>query len=324
GLPKVPLDGELWIDRKAFQKTVSIVRRQDKNLQWESVRYLVFDAPAMTTPFEERIQFLVEQYRAWKNEYVQLHDHQVCKGISHLREELSRIKELGGEGLMLRQPGSSYVAGRSSTLLKVKTFHDDEATVIGHEPGKGRHKGRLGALLVKLSNGKEFSVGTGFSDKQRESPPVVGSLIQFRYQELSDAGIPRFPSFVGQRLDIDTSNVGTSKVDTSTTVMAKSSSKSVAKKPDVTKKPAERIVVSEASNNVAPRYFELVEGASSKFWEIKLDGSDVTTRWGRIGTDGQSKTKSFASPDKAQVEYDKLLKEKTGKGYIAVTLVSNP
>jgi DNA ligase 1 len=97
---------------------------------------------------------------------------------------------------MLRQPASKYVAGRSATLLKVKTFHDAEAIVIRHEPGKGRHKGRLGALTVQLPNGKEFSVGTGFSDRDREQPPAIGTRITFRYQELSDAGIPRFPSFV--------------------------------------------------------------------------------------------------------------------------------
>ena len=44
-LPTTPLDGELWIDRKKFQRTVSIVRRQDKPDLWNEVRFLVFDAP---------------------------------------------------------------------------------------------------------------------------------------------------------------------------------------------------------------------------------------------------------------------------------------
>ena len=102
---------------------------------------------------------------------------------------------------MLRQPGSRYEAGRSNTLLKVKTFHDAEATVLEHLPGAGRHKGRLGALLVALSNGKQFSVGTGFTDAQRGQPPAIGGVITFRYQELTDGGVPRFPSFVRIRTD---------------------------------------------------------------------------------------------------------------------------
>ena len=113
-----------------------------------------------------------------------------------MRQELSRIESIGGEGLMLREPGSRYEVGRSTTLLKIKTFHDAEAIVIAHQDGKGRHKGRLGALVVKLADGTEFSIGTGISDKDRERPIAIGSQVTFRYQELTDGGVPRFPSFV--------------------------------------------------------------------------------------------------------------------------------
>ena len=47
GLPDVPLDGELWIGRKAFQRTVGIVRRQDRTELWKEVTFVVFDAPAL-------------------------------------------------------------------------------------------------------------------------------------------------------------------------------------------------------------------------------------------------------------------------------------
>ncbi|MCA9110355.1 MAG: DNA ligase [Planctomycetaceae bacterium] len=195
-LPKTPLDGELWMDRKAFQKTVSIVRRQDKSDQWKQIRYVLFDAPAMEATFEERLQFVEETVADAGADFVQALEHLRCETIKHLRKELERIESLGGEGLMLREPGSKYESGRSTSLLKVKTFHDAEAVVVDHVAGKGRHKGRMGALVVQLDDGTEFSVGTGFTDKQRQSPPDVGTTITFRYQELSDSGTPRFPSFV--------------------------------------------------------------------------------------------------------------------------------
>jgi DNA ligase-1 len=197
GLPRgVPLDGELWIGRKAFQKTMSIVRRQDGTEQWQQVRYLVFDAPAADDPFEARLKFVRDLFQGAKLPYASVLKQQRCRGLDHLRSELRRIDELGGEGVMLRQPGSLYEPRRSRTLLKVKWFVDAEARVVGHQPGKGRHKGRLGALLVELSDGARFAVGTGFTDAQREQPPPIGSTITFRYQELSDGGIPRFPTFV--------------------------------------------------------------------------------------------------------------------------------
>ncbi len=64
-----------------------------------------------------------------------------------------------------------------------------------------------------------------------------------------------------------------------------------------------------------PRY-EFKEGSSSKFWEITLSGNTFTTRWGRIGTDGQEKTQTFGTPAEAQKEHDKLVREKEKKGYV--------
>ena len=71
-----------------------------------------------------------------------------------------------GEGVILRAAGSAYEAGRSSTLLKVKTFHDAEARVVAHVAGRGKHKGRLGALAAELRDGTRFNIGTGFSDEE--------------------------------------------------------------------------------------------------------------------------------------------------------------
>ncbi|HEX4608084.1 MAG TPA: DNA ligase [Urbifossiella sp.] len=295
GLPAVPLDGELWVARKAFQRTVGIVRRQDKPDIWTEVRFLVFDAPAAGGPFEDRVAFLRDGFAGWGAKYTALHGHQLCRGVDHLREELTRVEGLGGEGLMLREPGSKYEAGRSGTLLKVKSFRDDEAAVMGHEPGKGRHAGRLGALTVRLASGKVFSVGTGFTDRERQSPPPVGATITFRYQELTDAGVPRFPSYIGLRTD----------------------GAVVAPPPSATPTtpPAAAVAVSLPAGGLAKRYFELNEDGAAKFWEVWTEGSDLTTRWGRIGTTGQQKTKTFGTPEKAVAESDKLVAEKTGKGY---------
>jgi DNA ligase 1 len=199
GLPAIALDGELWIGRKAFQRTVGIVRRQDKTDLWKQVRYVAFDAPDVDSAFEGRLAAIRAHISRNSPPYLAAHEHTICTGLDHLRAELARIEALGGEGLMLRQPESRYEVGRSVTLLKVKNFRDAEARVVEHLKGSGRHKGRLGALLVELPDGTRFSVGTGFSDAERGAPPPVGSLITFRYQELSEGGVPRFPSYVRVR-----------------------------------------------------------------------------------------------------------------------------
>jgi len=201
-LPRVSLDGELWLARKAFQRTVGIVRRHDGSEHWHEIRFLVFDAPHVDEPFERRLRYLQDCFAEHRPLHAELVAQQRCRGTNHLHAELDRLCALGGEGLMLRQPGSPYAAGRSATLLKVKRFHDAEARVVAHLPGTGRHRGRLGALLVELPNRITFAVGTGLTDAQREQPPAIGSLITFRYQELTDRGVPRFPSFESERPDL--------------------------------------------------------------------------------------------------------------------------
>jgi predicted DNA-binding WGR domain protein len=63
------------------------------------------------------------------------------------------------------------------------------------------------------------------------------------------------------------------------------------------------------------RRFEFREGKSSKFWEIAVNGHEHTVRFGRIGSNGQSQTKSFPSASAAQNDADRLIAEKKRKGY---------
>jgi DNA ligase-1 len=298
-LPKTPLDGELWGGRKLFQRTVGIVKRQDRSPLWKELLYVVFDAPSREGAFEERIAHC-ESVLGSSATYARVHTHVPCRGLDHLREELARVESLGGEGLMARKPKSRYEAGRSSTLLKVKTFKDAEARVVGHVPGAGRHKGRLGALLVELADGTRFNVGTGLSDREREDPPEVGALVTFRYQELSDGGVPRFPSFVAERFD------------------ASGPSALSGEKPQ---RKGRRFEISgkDTLEEVDMARYEFIEGTSKKFWEIALRGTSFTTTFGRIGTDGQTSTKDYDSKEQAKKEYDKLIAEKTKKGYELVS-----
>ena len=65
-------------------------------------------------------------------------------------------------------------------------------------------------------------------------------------------------------------------------------------------------------------YLELSEegGGSHKFYEVSISGSSVTVRYGRIGTEGQTQTRSFADATAAAKHAEKLIGEKTKKGYV--------
>lgn len=66
---------------------------------------------------------------------------------------------------------------------------------------------------------------------------------------------------------------------------------------------------------MSSRYFEFVGGNSAKFWEVGVRGSQVTVRYGRIGTQGQTLNKQFDDPGMADRHVQKLIAQKRAKGY---------
>ncbi|HEX8987893.1 MAG TPA: DNA ligase, partial [Rhodocyclaceae bacterium] len=85
--------------------------------------------------------------------------------------------------------------GRSGDLFKLKPWRDAEAMVVGYEPGRGRLAGKVGALRLLTEDGKLFRVGSGLSDAVRNTPPALGAIVVYRFQELTRDGIPRFPRY---------------------------------------------------------------------------------------------------------------------------------
>ncbi|XP_064610647.1 uncharacterized protein LOC135474904 isoform X2 [Liolophura sinensis] len=204
GLPAdMTLDGELFGGRGKFQSTVSIVKTADSP-EWKKLTYQVFDVPCSgSLPFEKRMEKVKKYFDENSAPSVIVVTQTKCKGGTNLQGELERIIALGGEGVMIRQPGSQYEHRRSHTLLKYKKFYDAEARVIGHETGKGRNAGRCGALRCEMACGKKFSCGSGLSDQDRNKPPKIGSIITYKFQEYTNDGIPRFPTYLGVRIDLN-------------------------------------------------------------------------------------------------------------------------
>lgn len=204
GWPAVALDGELWIGRGRFEDTVSTVRQQlPDESAWRRIRFMLFDLPEHPGVFSERLVALQALVNAVNQPWLQTVEQ--VRGSTHaaLMQQLDQVVRAGGEGLMLHRAQALYRAQRSDDLLKVKTHEDAEARVIGHEPGKGRLAGMVGALLVETGDGIRFRLGSGLSDTLRQNPPPVGSWVTYRYRGTHDSGLPRFATLVRVRSDAD-------------------------------------------------------------------------------------------------------------------------
>jgi len=202
GFPAQPLDGELWIGHDRFDALSGTVRKIDPvDAEWRQVRYLIFELPGAASSFTDRIgqmqQLVALAGVSWLQAVAQVR----VANKAELRQRMESVVRAGGEGLMLHRADAPYLTGRSDALLKLKPWHDTEAVVVGHTPGKGKYQGMTGALQMEMPDGKRFRIGSGLSDALRRQPPPIGTRITYRYQHLTKNGLPRFPRYLRVRED---------------------------------------------------------------------------------------------------------------------------
>ena len=199
-LPSTALDGELWLDHGRFDELSGLVRKGvAADADWHAVQYMIFDLPGAQGTFGERVDriksVVAQAQKLWLQAVVQ----QRVTDATELQNVLKQTSQAGGEGLVLHRANALWAPGRSDALLKFKLAPDEDARVVGHLPGKGRHLGKLGAVLLELPDGQRFALGTGFSDAQRANPPQLGSVVTYRYRDRTPKGLPRFASFLRVR-----------------------------------------------------------------------------------------------------------------------------
>lgn len=199
-LPKLALDGELWMARGQFEKLSGAVRKSTpQDDEWRQIKYLVFELPGAAGSFAERYE-QIKRIVAQTNfaQLVAVEQFRVADNAA-LKRKLDEVVRGGGEGLMLHLADAPYVTGRNDALLKLKPLDDAEATVIAHVPGKGKYQGKMGALQVETADGKRFQIGTGFSDAVRANPPAIGTTVTYTHRGVTKNGLPRFASYLRVR-----------------------------------------------------------------------------------------------------------------------------
>jgi DNA ligase-1 len=163
------------------------------------MHFMVFDLPNDPGRFESRVVHMRELLGAvnvaWLRPVAQFR----VRDADALDARLAAVVAGGGEGLVLHHRDAHYRIGRSNDLLKYKPYSDAEARVVAYTPGKGKYRGMLGALVVERADGLRFRIGSGFSDAQRAAPPPVGSFVTYRYNGVSERGVPRFARFLHVR-----------------------------------------------------------------------------------------------------------------------------
>lgn len=125
---EAPVDGEIWCGRGRFNDVLGAVKTED-HPAWHEMRLMAFDLPTHLGTYEERqahLHELADLYANAGSVSMGYLNFSMCEGMRHLRAELREVKAKGGEGLMLRQPGSFYVVRRTHSVLKVRCANNTE------------------------------------------------------------------------------------------------------------------------------------------------------------------------------------------------------
>lgn len=204
--PNTSLDGELWIARHQFEQVSGCVRKKTPTDCWNEVTFNLFDLPENKGSFTKRIKAMKALVALRDIPHLNMIPQTQYSSIEELMSELDSIVDAQGEGLMLHHKEAQYKAGRNTQIMKLKRYDDDEAIVLEHIPGKGKYTNQLGSLKVKTKEGIIFKIGSGFSDEDRKNPPLLNSVVTFKYVGKTQRGVPRFASFIRVRSICHTSN----------------------------------------------------------------------------------------------------------------------
>jgi DNA ligase-1 len=199
--PDLILDGELYADKFAndFNKIVSLVKKTkptDADLaeSKKNIDYHIYDLPSVDDTFRVRYSTLCSLRLPKQCIVVKTH---IVKSEDILMERYGEYVEAGYEGQMLRLD-SKYENKRSKSLLKHKSFVDEEYTILDICEGEGNRTGTAGYMVFETAEGKPFKSnvkGTWeeTAEMLKNKKQLIGKQATIKYFNLTPDGIPRFP-----------------------------------------------------------------------------------------------------------------------------------
>lgn len=213
--PDLIFDGELYADKYAndFNAIVSLVKKtkptaQDLKDSAKVIEYHIYDLPSHDGTFVERYYELCKMELYTRTLCCVVVETRVVKNADEVQKYYEEYVESGYEGQMLRLD-TPYENKRSNSLLKHKSFIDEEYTIIGVEEGGGNLTGMVGALVFQSkSDSSRFtaSVNGGWDylkqlwrEFGKNPKNLIGKEATIKYFNITPDGKPRFPKVVAIR-----------------------------------------------------------------------------------------------------------------------------
>lgn len=212
--PDLVLDGELYADKFAndFNKICSLVKKTKPTMadlaeSARSIEYHIYDIPSVDDVFSVRISTLWAMFRDKKFEdtnckYVFT---QMITDETEVQTYYEQYVDEGYEGQMIRT-NEKYENKRSNTLLKHKSFIDEEYTILDVHEGKGDREGMVGHMVFANKDGRTFHSNVKanweeLTEMWRNRNSLIGKEATIKYFNLTpgESPVPRFPYVISIR-----------------------------------------------------------------------------------------------------------------------------
>jgi DNA ligase-1 len=218
------IDGEVIVNRNGrmdFQEIQKLFHAEDGRKPNGDLVYIMFDYctsdeydnPTMTYGY--RFADLVNTVNKYTPDLKNLGIIASDQLLNPKKEFLDTkaiefVDRFGCDGAIIRRTDKVPQNKKSSDITKVKPFEDAEAEIIGKVEGKGWLVGSLGTMVCQIvvkgeKVGPKFEIGTGegltkeLRQELWDDKDLVGKLVNFKYQRLSDDSVPILPTFRGIR-----------------------------------------------------------------------------------------------------------------------------
>ena len=170
------------------------VMRDEPGPRHSEIKFMLFDAPDLTSPAGSRIQHIQDIAR--KHPRWQATPMRIAKSKTEL-EDIRQLflENVSPEGVMCLHPRSPYDPGLSPFLIKLKQWLKEEFTVTAVIEGNGKYAGTLGALKCLTAAGVEFEIGSfeNLNDYARKilfATLKPGDSVVARFKEYGPTGCP--------------------------------------------------------------------------------------------------------------------------------------
>ena len=200
------VDGELYNHelKDDFERLISLARKtkptpEDITESAKMVEYHVYDViiPGENLTYAERFKFIQDNIAGLFPMVVAV-PAVLVHSADEIDTKLGEYLESGYEGQMLRDRNAPYEHKRSKSLLKHKTFEDDEFEIVEVVEGLGNWQGYAKSVTIRLPDGEIQQSGMRGSQEfakrlLEERDSLVGTQVTIRYQNKTSDGKLRFP-----------------------------------------------------------------------------------------------------------------------------------